>query len=68
VNDKQNRARFPVLKLALPLMSDASNLARWLIKNQVFGKQMRQHGDFEHHSHRCYQRQFDGSCRFSGWN
>jgi RNA polymerase sigma factor (sigma-70 family) len=38
MNDEQNRARFE--SLLLPLMSDAYNLARWLMKNQEDAEDM----------------------------
>jgi RNA polymerase sigma factor (sigma-70 family) len=38
MNDEQNRARFE--SLLLPLMNDAYNLARWLMKNQEDAEDM----------------------------
>jgi RNA polymerase sigma-70 factor (ECF subfamily) len=38
MNDEQNRARFE--DLLLPLMSDAYNLARWLMRNQEDAEDM----------------------------
>ncbi len=38
MNDEQNRARFE--SLFLPLMNDAYNLARWLMKNQEDAEDM----------------------------
>ena len=38
MNDEQNRARFE--SLLLPLMSDAYNLSRWLMKNQEDAEDM----------------------------
>src|ERR1700756_1141855 len=38
MNDEQTRARFE--SLLLPLMNDAYNLARWLMKNQEDAKDM----------------------------
>src|SRR5208283_525042 len=38
MNDEQNRARFEFL--LLPLMNDAYNLARWLMKNQEDAEDM----------------------------
>src|ERR1700730_18597224 len=40
MNDEQNRARFE--SLLLPLMNDAYNLARWLMKNQEDAEDMGQ--------------------------
>src|ERR1700722_1219037 len=38
MNDEQNRARFE--SLLLPLMNDAYNLARWLMRNQEDAEDM----------------------------
>ena len=38
MNDEQNRARFE--SLLLPLMNDAYNLARWLMRNQEIAEDM----------------------------
>jgi DNA-directed RNA polymerase specialized sigma24 family protein len=43
MNDEQNRARFE--SLLLPLMSDAYNLARWLMKNQEDAEDMVQESE-----------------------
>ena len=42
MNDEQTRARFE--SLLLPLMNDAYNLARWLMKNQEDAEEVVQAG------------------------